>query len=218
MRRVLHFGAFILLILSLSCEKREIWLETTEEAIISALKSNFEAKRIAFENTPDQPDYNFRQELRRTIHWDRSHQSEDGRYFVPLTLTLEDEHARFSNGTHTYPYQTVLMIDPQDQQHPYTLLTFFPDDPTASTFTGVLLFEDYFLGNTQMAHFEDGVSIRFRDDDPHTSELSMSVNAGGGTHCFWLHTGTVCVLDLDHGGAPEICNHQYDIHSNYCTG
>jgi len=77
MRRVLHFGAFILLILSLSCEKREIWLETTEEAIISALKSNFEAKRIAFENTPDQPDYNFRQELRRTIHWDRSHQSED---------------------------------------------------------------------------------------------------------------------------------------------
>lgn len=64
---------------------------------------------------PDKPDYNFRQELRRTIHWDRSHQSEDGRYFVPLTLTLEDEHTRFSNGTRTYPYQTVLMIDSREE-------------------------------------------------------------------------------------------------------
>lgn len=212
MRSVLPFGfgIFIILILILSCEKREIWLETAEEASISALKSNFEAKRIAFESMPDKPDYNFRQELQRTIHWDRSHQSEDGRYFVPLTLTLEGEHARFSNGTHTYPYQTVLMIDPRDQQPQYTLLTFFPDDPAASTFTGVLLFEDYFLGNTQMAHFKDGVSIRFHENDPLASELSMAKSAGGGTHCYWLYTGTVCVLDLDYGGAPEICSPQYD--------
>lgn len=213
MKRFLKIGTglFLLFLITPSCEKREIWLEPAEETTISSLKSVFEKAQVAFELRADKPDYSFRQDLHRTIHWDRSYKSDDGRFFIPVTLSLQQEHLRFSNGKNIYPYQTVLMVDPRGKEHQHTLLTFLSDGSEASRFTGTLLFEDYFRGNVQMAKFEEGISINFKNGNIQGAGLKMSVEASGsGVFCYWHFIGTVCVLDLDYGGAPEICGPRYE--------
>lgn len=134
------FAICVLLCVTWGCEKRELWLDVVDEPTLTSLRATFEEDQALFRAQTDPPEYTFRQGLDRTIHWDRAYQSDEGYYFVPLTLSLKQEsNERFQNGQQVYPYKTVLMIDPAKNDSRYTMLTFVGEGSVAAEFTGMML-------------------------------------------------------------------------------
>lgn len=199
----LSFLVVTLLVFMASCEKRELWLDPVEADTVVSLRSGFEAAQAAFINGPDQPEYTFRQSLKRTAHWDRVYQSESGHYFVPLTLSLEPgSEGLFDGESLIYPYKTVLMIEPDKDAGRYTMLTFIGEGARASEYSGILLFEDYFLGNARYTRYREGTVVRLRDQ---VEAGSLQMYQASGNGCGWVEVGTVCVKDFNGGNQPDKC-------------
>lgn len=204
----LSFLIMALLVFMVSCEKRELWLGLAEADTVVSLRSGFEAAQAAFINGPDQPEYTFRQSLKRTAHWERVYQSESGHYFVPLTLSLEPgSEGLFDGESLIYPYKTVLMIEPDKDAGRYTMLTFIGEGARASEYSGILLFEDYFLGNARYTRYREGTVVRLRDQ---VEAGSLQMYQASGNGCGWVEVGTVCVKDFNGGNQPDICNSHYE--------
>ncbi|MGJ1421654.1 hypothetical protein ACR79T_18700 [Sphingobacterium spiritivorum] len=199
--KILLFLALALIVYSCNREDFPIEKESGNRVSIELLKARFHSDSIAFSKSNVQPDFNFRQSLQRKIMWDKAIHSKDGLFYIPVKLSLPaNQLATFKNGSKDYGFKVFLRIDPKANIPQYEMLTFFPDKKSnAKIFSGVVLTDDYFVGQTTYSIYPTNNSLQNREGFKKVARL-------GEEACARVKVGEVCVGNYCSPRYEKVCD------------
>ncbi|MGJ1430383.1 hypothetical protein ACR79M_01920 [Sphingobacterium spiritivorum] len=198
--KILLFLVFIINIYGCTREDYPLDKAGDGRVNIELLKARFHSDSIAFSKSNLQPDFNFRQSLKRRIMWDKAIYSTDGFVYIPVKLSLpSNQLATFKNGSKDYGFKVFLRIDPKANIPQYELLTFFPDEKSnAKIFSGVVLTDDYFVGQTTYSIYPINNSLQIIENSKMIARL-------GEEACARAKVGEVCVGNYCSPRYEKVC-------------
>lgn len=186
-----------------NCKREDFPLEkeSGNRVSVELLKARFHSDSIAFSKFNVPPDFNFRQSLQRKIMWDKAIHSKDGLVYIPVKLSLPaNQLATFKNGSKDYGFKVLLRIDPKANIPQYEMLTFFPDKKSnAKIFSGVVLTDDYFVGQTTYSIYPTNNSLQNREGFKMIARL-------GEEACARIKVGEVCVGNYCSPRYEKVCD------------
>lgn len=182
---------------------------------VTFLQKEFYETEQKMEKLSQSTNKNFRQSLERELRWGEAIAGSTG-YFIPVKYMLP-EGTVTDGGVDHLDIIAYLKISRDSSDVPkYELLNVFPDEDF-DRFSGVMLAEDYFLGDVKHNFFKEGESMsateimaRKRSVSSNSKELFAS-----GMNCHTYKVGTTCVGDLNGGSAPDICVDNYETSCNH---
>lgn len=199
--KILLFLALTLIVYSCNREDFPLEKESGNRVSIELLKARFHSDSVAFSKFNAQPDFNFRQSLQRRIIWNKAIHSTDGHVYIPVKLSLPaNQLATFENGSKNYGFKVFLRIDPNANIPQYEMLTFFPDEKSnAKIFSGVVLTDDYFVGQTTYSIYPTNNLLQNRDRFKMIARL-------GEEACARVKVGEVCVGNYCSPRYEKVCD------------
>ncbi|MGJ1285634.1 hypothetical protein ACR79P_14990 [Sphingobacterium spiritivorum] len=199
--KILLFLALTLIVYSCNREDFPLEKESGNRVSIELLKARFHSDSVAFSKFNAQPDFNFRQSLQRRIIWNKAIHSTDGHVYIPVKLSLPaNQLATFENGSKDYGFKVFLRIDPNANIPQYEMLTFFPDEKSnAKIFSGVVLTDDYFVGQTTYSIYPTNNSLQNREGFKKVARL-------GEEACARVKVGEVCVGNYCSPRYEKVCD------------
>ncbi|MGJ1386756.1 hypothetical protein ACR782_11180 [Sphingobacterium spiritivorum] len=199
--KILLFLALTLIVYSCNREDFPLEKESGNRVSIELLKARFHSDSVAFSKFNAQPDFNFRQSLQRRIIWNKAIHSTDGHVYIPVKLSLPaNQLATFENGSKDYGFKVFLRIDPNANIPQYEMLTFFPDEKSnAKIFSGVVLTDDYFVGQTTYSIYPTNNLLQNRDRFKMIARL-------GEEACARVKVGEVCVGNYCSPRYEKVCD------------
>ena len=208
MRRLL---LYLTLLFSLhACSKIEVPLEDFGQDEFGAVKEFFKKDSTAY-YAGNRPNYNFRQSLQRVILWERAYR-QNNKVFVPVRLRLP-EGMTTDESEGWLPHRVVLATykDSVTGDYNYEMITLLSDSLSSTrSFTGTVLLEDFFKGDVKVAKYAHNERVL---ETQHPAAGGMTTTSSG-SDCAWVKVGSVCVGDINNGGAPDICGDRFELQCN----
>ena len=208
------------ILLAFSCSKYEdLPTVEVEKDPITLAKEQFQRDSIAFARSGVNPNYNFRQSLTRRINWSESI-STDSLLYVPLRMVLPDGTVT-SDGANELPNKAWLVIgkDEDDNSSHYRMVTLFPDSlDVEGEFSGIALFEDYFLGDVSYGEYTQGSLLSRQSSLRRRHRSGDGLKANMPLDCEWITVATVCVGYMPGGSSEPTCSDRYEYQCSYSGG
>lgn len=208
-----------------ACDKHFTDLEEKDPLMLE-MQNNFKHDSLIFYRSLDKSTYNYRQSLTRIINWSSAKLIRDS-LIVPVTLKLPNNELDKETGTNTLPHKVYLVVSKNmvvsknaTVKFNYLMKTYIKtDNKLNGKFDGVILDEDYFLGNVRYSTYSNGIKDKYKGSSSTQIKLLAKAKASGLIasilECNWITIGTTCVPDFSGANNPDICGSRYEYLCNW---
>jgi len=202
-----------------ACQKDRESFDTSKQSdLISKVQSEFKSDSASFYRLFDREKYNYRQSLKRIIHWNKSKFKNDT-ITVPITLQLPKGEINSETGKNTLNHKVFLIASKNSEGgYNFRMLTFIGNSVRLKKFSGVVYNEDYFEGKVQYNSYYNGLSSKTKENNDRVLVQLAAIENRPLTRsmdCNSIKIGRTCVGDPTNDKAPDICSDRYEYQCNW---